>query len=347
MDFSVQQIATLLGGKVLGNSALKINSVSKIQEGLAGSISFMANPKYEQYLYDTQASAVLVSESFVPSKPYQTTLIVVPDAYLAFTKLLEEYQKIATKSKQGIEAPSFQSDSAKWGEGIYLGAFSYLGEGVVLGRNVKIYPQAYIGDNVRVGDDSVIFFGAKLYANSVVGNNCVIHAGAVIGSDGFGFAPQADGSYRAIPQLGNVILGDDVSIGANTTIDCATMGSTIIEQGVKLDNLIQVAHNVKIGKNTVIAAQTGISGSSEIGQNCIVAGQVGIVGHVKVAHKTTILAQSGVSNHIEEAGGAWLGSPALPRSEALRNLVLARNLNKLNKRLLDLEKQLKQDNPTL
>ncbi len=341
MEFSVGQIAALLGGEVVGNSTLKINTVSKIQEGAVGSISFMANPKYENYLYDTQASAVLVSNTFQPQKSYSTTLILVPDPYLAFTKLLEEYQKLMQGVKEGIETPSFQDSSATWGEGVYLGAFSYLGKNVVLGNNVKVYPHVFVGDNVRVGDDTVLFSGVKLYSNTQVGKACTLHSGAVIGSDGFGFAPQPDGSFRAIPQLGNVVLQDAVSIGANTTIDCATMGTTLIGQGVKLDNLIQIAHNVKIGKNTVIAAQTGISGSSEIGENCMLGGQVGVAGHIKIGNRITILAQSGIPNDLKEEGSFWLGSPAIPRREAIRNYVVSKNIVQMNQRLVELEKRIK------
>lgn len=282
---------------------------------------------------------MIVGRDLAPKKTFTAALIRVDNPYLAFTSLLEEYQKMLMAAKVGVEQPCFTGQNTSIGENAYRGAFSYVGHGCKIGRNVKIYPHAYIGDNARIGDDTVIYAGAKLYENTVVGNRCVIHAGAVLGSDGFGFAPQPDGSYKAIPQVGNVVLEDDVCIGANTVIDCATMGSTLIRQGTKLDNLIQVAHNVEVGRHTVIAAQTGISGSAKIGDNCAIAGQVGIVGHVQLADRTGIGAQSGVSKSVRKPGLKLQGSPAFDYQENLRSLAVFRNLPRLQKRVEELEEK--------
>jgi len=341
MEFSIQQIAALLGGEVKGDGSVKIHTIAKIQEGHAGAISFLSNPKYENYIYTTAASAVIVNKTFEPRQPITATLIVVEDAYTAFSILLEEYAKIVKAAKVGIEQPSFVATSATLGSQVYVGAFAYIGNNAKIGNNVKIYPQCYVGDNVRIGDNTTLYAGVKIYANSEIGRNCTLQAGAVIGSDGFGFAPQADGTYKTIPQLGNVVIKDNVDIGANTTIDCATMGSTIIEDGVKIDNLIQVAHNVSIGKNTVMAAQSGISGSSTLGENCIVAGQVGIIGHLNIANRTTILAQSGVTKNITKEGITILGSPAYEQADSIRMYVAYRKLPDMMKRLDTLEKKVK------
>jgi UDP-3-O-[3-hydroxymyristoyl] glucosamine N-acyltransferase len=340
MEFTVEQIAGLLKGKVVGDGSLKINSLSKIEEGTAGSISFLSNLKYEPYLYETKASAVITSEQFTPKKPISTTLILVSDPYTAFTILLDEYNRQLNAAKPGIEQPSFIASSANFGNEVYVGAFSYIGNHSRIGAYARIYPQVYIGENVQIGDHTVIYAGVKIYANTIIGNHCVLHAGAVVGSDGFGFAPQPDGTYKSIPQVGNVILEDYVSIGANTVIDCATMGSTIIRQGVKLDNLIQIAHNVEIGKNTVMAAQSGISGSAKIGENCIIGGQVGIVGHIKIADKTGIGAQSGIGKSISKPGTAVQGSPAFDYKENLKSMVVFRKLPLLQKRLDELEEKI-------
>ncbi len=340
MELTTQAIAHLVGGKVEGDANAKINTVAKIQEGKTGAIAFLANPKYENFIYETQATAVLVSENFVAKEALSTTLIRVPDAYTAFAKLLSAYQQMTLMKKVGIEKPSFQSSTSDLGEDVYLGAFSYVGENTKIGNNVKIYPNTYIGDNCKIDDDTIIYAGVKIYSNTKIGKNCIVHSGAVIGSDGFGFAPQKDGSYEAIPQIGNVVLEDNVSIGANAAIDCATMGSTLIKQGVKIDNLVQIAHNVQVGKNTVIAAQSGVSGSSEIGENCILAGQVGIVGHIKIADKVTIAAQSGVSKTYTKKGGNLLGSPANEHGQQIKNFVVMKNLAALKKKVDELDRKI-------
>ncbi len=340
MELTTQAIANLVGGKVEGNENAKINTVAKIQEGKTGAIAFLANPKYENFIYETEATAVLVSETFEAKKSISTTLIRVPDAYTAFGKLLAAYQQMTQMKKVGIEKPSFQSSISDLGEDVYLGAFSYVGENTKIGNNVKIYPNSYIGDNCKIDDDTIIYAGVKIYSNTQIGKNCVIHSGAVLGSDGFGFAPQKDGSFEPIPQIGNVILEDNVSIGANATIDCATMGSTLIKKGVKIDNLVQIAHNVQIGQNTVIAAQSGVSGSSELGKNCILAGQVGVVGHIKIADKVTIAAQSGVTKSYKKEGGGLLGSPANEHQQQIKNFVVMKNLSTLKKKVDELDRKI-------
>lgn len=338
MEFTVSQIANILNGKVEGDSTLLISSAAKIEEGRPGCISFLSNLKYEHFLYTTLSTAVIVDENFKPRQEVKAALIYVPNAYLAFTRLLEEYQKALAFAKTGVEEPSFIGTNTTIGSSHYRGAFSYIGSHCTIGNHVHIYPGAYIGDHVTIGDHTVIHPGAKIYARSIIGNNCSIFANAVIGSDGFGFAPQADGTYKTIPQLGNVVIEDNVSIGSNTTIDCATLGSTIIRSGVKLDNLIQVAHNVEIGKNTVIAAQSGISGSSKLGENCVIAGQVGIAGHLSIANKTMIGAQSGLGKSIAKEGLSYNGSPATDLNSNLRSLASLRRLPELEKRILELEK---------
>jgi UDP-3-O-[3-hydroxymyristoyl] glucosamine N-acyltransferase len=341
MEFTVEQIAFMLNGEVRGDKTLKVSQLAKIEEGTEGTISFLANLKYEQYLYTTKASAVIVDKSFEPKKSYSPALILVENAYSAFTTLLQEYQKILSDSKKGIEQPSFVGENTTLGDDIYLGAFAYIGKGCTIGKNVKIYPQVSLGDNVTVGDNTTLYAGVKVYSNCVIGSNCTIHANAVIGSDGFGFAPQADGTYKTIPQLGNVIVEDHVSIGANTCVDCATMGSTIIRNGAKIDNLVQIAHNVEIGKNTVIAALTGISGSSKVGDNCMLGGQVGIAGHLHITNRTIITAQSGISKNIKKEGLILSGSPAMENTENLRSQVVYRKLPALEQRLRELENKLK------
>lgn len=340
MEFSAAQIASLLGGKVLGNPDEKITGFAKIEEAGKGDITFLANPKYESYLYTTSASAVVISDKYELKKEISSTLIRVADPYAAFSVLLEEYKKMISRGKTGKEANSYQDETAKIGENCYLGAFSYVGSGAKIGNNTKIYPNTFIGDNVQVGDNTVIHAGVKIYANCKVGNNCILHAGCVIGSDGFGYAPLPDGTYKAIPQLGNVVLEDNVDIGANTTIDCATMGSTIIRKGAKLDNLIQIAHNVEIGENTAIAAQSGISGSTKIGKNCIIAGQVGIVGHLKIEDNTTVGAQSGVSKSVEEKGKFIQGSPAFDYKQNLKSMVVFKNLPEMQRKIDQLEEKI-------
>lgn len=342
MEFTINQIAAMLGGQVKGEGNIKINMLAKIQDAKKGQIAFLSNPKYENYIYTTQASAVIVSSSFIPKKELEPTLIVVEDPYSSFTVLLEEYHKFLSFQKTGIEEPCFIGNNSTVGEGIYRGAFSYIGNNVKIGKNVKIYPHVFVGDNVVVGDNCIIHPGVKLYQDTYVGNNCVIHAGTVIGSDGFGFAPQADGTYKTIPQLGNVIIEDNVTIGGNTVIDCATMhgDATIIRKGVKLDNLIQIAHNVEVGKNTVIAAQTGISGSTKIGENNIIGGQVGIAGHLVIANNTSIGAQSGISKSIKEEGERVFGTPTFNISDYFKSYAVFKRLPDLHTRLRDLEKKL-------
>ncbi|WKN33916.1 UDP-3-O-(3-hydroxymyristoyl)glucosamine N-acyltransferase [Porifericola rhodea] len=338
MEFSIDYIASLLNGEVEGDGSIKINQLGKIEDAGSGAISFLSNPKYEPQIYNTHASAVIVNKSFQPKKEINTTLIRVEDPYLSFTTLLEEYHKLINFQKIGVEEPAFISDTAEVGKDIYRGAFSYVGANCKIGNNVKIYPNAYIGDNVQIGDHTIIHSGVKIYAGCIVGSHCVIHAGAVIGSDGFGFAPQADGSYKTIPQVGNVVIGHHVDIGANTTIDCATMESTKIGNGVKLDNLIQIAHNVEIGENTVIAAQAGVSGSTKIGKQCVLAGQVGVVGHIKIGDNSKVAAQSGIGKSLA-AGSIEMGSPSFDRSKYLRVYASFKNLPDLVARIQQLEKK--------
>ena len=342
MEFTLNQIAHILHGEVRGDGNQKINMLAKIQDAKKGQIAFLANPKYEQYVYTTQASAIIVQKDFQPKKEIQSSLILVEDPYSSFTILMEEYHKTISFQKTGIEQPSFFSESASIGKDAYRGAFSYVGNNTRVGDNVKIYPQVFIGDDVSIGNNVILHPNVKIYSGTRIGNHCVIHAGTVIGSDGFGFAPLEDGSYKSIPQLGNVVIEDNVTIGANTVIDCATLlgDSTIIRQGVKMDNLIQIAHNVEIGKNTVIAAQTGISGSSKIGENCMIAGQVGIAGHLVIANQTSLGAQAGISKSITEEGQRMLGYPAFDIQEYFRSYAIFKKLPDLTYRLRDLEKKL-------
>lgn len=339
MEFTAVQIASFLSGTVEGDPEVKVYNVAKIEEGAPGMLSFLANPKYAQYLYTTQSSIVLINNDFELQDKVGATLIRVPDAYAAFAQLLGLYQQFM-QSKVGVSSLSFISSDATYGDDAYIGEFAYIGQRVKIGDRVKIYPQAYIGDDVVIGDDTVIYAGAKLYSQTVVGKSCIIHAGAVLGADGFGFAPQEDGSYKKIPQIGNVVLGDNVEIGANTCIDRATMGSTRVKEGVKLDNLIQIAHNVELGKNTAMAAQAGVSGSTKLGDNCVVAGQVGFVGHIHIASNTKIGAQSGIIGSIKKEGEEVMGSPAIPVKDFLRMSVYTKNIEKLVRRVEELEKKL-------
>ncbi|MES2810565.1 MAG: UDP-3-O-(3-hydroxymyristoyl)glucosamine N-acyltransferase [Bacteroidota bacterium] len=336
MQFTAQQIASLLNGTVEGDPSVAVSALAKIEEAAAGALSFLANPKYEQYLYTTGASIVIVNNSLVLAQPVTATLIRVEDAYSAFSVLLDAYSTLKL-DKSGVEQPSFIHPTATIGENVYIGAFAYIGPDVKVGDNSKIYPGTYIGDNVTVGKNVTLFAGVKVYFDCVLGDNVIIHSGAIIGSDGFGFAPTADGTYKKIAQIGNVILEDDVEVGSNTTIDRATMGSTIIRKGVKLDNLIQVAHNVEIGKNTVIAAQSGISGSTKIGERAVFGGQVGIAGHLTIANGTQLGAQAGVNSSIQDENKQWHGTPYVPLRDFLRNHVSLRNLSSMEKRIRDLE----------
>jgi UDP-3-O-[3-hydroxymyristoyl] glucosamine N-acyltransferase len=347
MEFTLNQIAQILKGEVRGDGNQKINTLAKIQEARPGQIAFLANPKYEQYVYTTNASAIIVARDFQPKREIQSALILVDDPYSSFTVLMEQYHKMISFQKTGVEQPSFFSESATIGTNAYRGAFSYVGNNTRIGDNVKIYPQVFIGDNVVIGNNVILHPNVKIYARTHIGSNVVIHAGTVIGSDGFGFAPQEDGSYKTIPQMGNVIIEDDVTIGANTVIDCATLqgDSTIVRQGVKMDNLIQIAHNVEVGKNTVIAAQAGISGSTKIGESCMIAGQVGIAGHLVVAIQTSLGAQSGISKSITEEGQRLLGYPAIDIKDYFRSYAVYKKLPEIAHRLRDLEKQVATQNP--
>lgn len=338
MKFTAQQIADLINGKIEGDSSVIVSKLSKIEEGIPESISFLANPLYTPHIYTTNASIVIISNSFVAEKSIKSTLIRVADAYKAFAMLLEAYNQIKN-NKTGIENPSFIDATAEYGENIYVGAFAYIGQNAKIGKNVKIFPHVYIGDNCSIGDNSIIFSGVKIYSECVVGAHCTLHAGVVIGGDGFGFAPSAENNYNKVPQIGNVVIEDHVEIGANTSIDRATLGSTKICKGVKIDNLVQIAHNVEINENTVIAAQTGISGSTKIGKNCMVGGQVGIVGHITIANGVKIAAQSGVGASIIKEGEVVQGSPAFAISDYKKAYVIFRKLPEINNKINQLEKK--------
>ncbi len=340
MEFTAKQIAEILNGTIEGNPDVTVNNLSKIEEGKEGTLSFLANPKYSRFLYKTKASIVIVNSDFIPEKEITSTLIKVENAYSAFASLLEMYNEVKL-NKSGISEQAFISESAKIGKNIYLGDFAYLGDSVEIGDNVKIYPHAFIGNNAKIGANTTVFAGAKIYSDCIIGNDCTIHAGVVIGGDGFGFAPQTDNNYKKVAQIGNVVIEDFVEIGANTTIDRATMGSTIIHKGVKLDNLIQIAHNVEIGENTVIAALTGVSGSSKIGKNCMIGGQVGVAGHIEIADEVKIGAQSGVSTSIRKKGAIILGAPAFDISKSRKSIIHYRNFDNIVKRLEDLENKMK------
>ena len=341
MQFSAAQIAQLINGRTEGDAERKVSSFGKIEEAQHDQLAFLANPKYEEYLYSTKAGVIIVSDAQVLREKIDATLVRVPDAYSAFALLLDHYQKMQAQQLTGIQEPVYIHASVKKGENIFIGAFAYLGENAVIGTGVKIYPNAFIGNNVIIGDNSVIHPGVKIYHDCIIGKNCVIHAGTVIGGDGFGFAPQPDGSFKKVPQTGNVIIEDHVEIGSNTTIDRATIGSTVIRTGAKLDNLLQIAHNVEVGSNSVIAAQSGISGSTRIGNNVMIGGQVGIVGHLQIADGSKINAQSGVSKSIKTPNTAVTGSPAYDYTAALRSQAIARRLPELEKRIKELEEIIK------
>jgi len=340
MIFTAKQIAGILGGTIEGDADVKVGNFSKIEEGKPGTLTFLANLKYSAFIYNTNASIALVNNDFTPEKelPATLTLIRVPNAYMALATLMDMVSKM-NASKRGIEQPAFISPSAKIDtENVYIGAFAYIGENVKLGKNVAVYPQVYLGDNVEIDDDTILYAGVKIYHNCKVGKNCIIHSGAVIGSDGFGFAPDGD-KYKKVPQLGNVIIEDDVEIGANTTIDRAVMDSTIIRSGVKLDNLIQIAHNVEIGENTGMAAQVGISGSTKIGRNCMIGGQVGLGGHIKIGDRVNLGAQSGVISNIED-DKTLMGSPAnMDPKNFFRSSIIFPKLPELYKTLNQLQKE--------
>lgn len=343
MEFSAQQIAQILNGTVEGNNDAMVNNISKIEEGLPKTLTFLANPKYNHYLYTTDASIVIVNRSFVLDKPVKSdcTLIRVDNAYESFAKLLQMYQQ-AKGTKVGIEQPSFIHSSAKIGNDCYIGAFAYIGQNVKIGNNVKIYPNACVLDNSEIGDNTTLFAGVKVYHECKIGANCTIHSNTVIGSDGFGFAPNTQGeTFEKVPQIGNVIIEDHVEIGSNSCIDRATMGSTILRKGVKLDNLVQIAHNAEIGSNTVIAGLSGVAGSTKVGKNCMIAAQVGIVGHIRIADGVKIAGQSGIGDSIEKEGAIVQGSPAFSIGDYKRSYVLFRSLPKLNDRINELMKKVK------
>ena len=341
MQFTAAQIAQIVTGVVVGNPEIAVSAFGKIEEATAGQLAFLANPKYEDHLYTTGADIIIVNETQVLKEPVKATLIKVADAYSAFALLLRQYQRIIADQMVGIQEPCYIHATAKKGDNIFIGAFAYIGENVIIGDNAKIYPHAYIGNNAIIGEGAVIHPGVKIYHDCVIGKKAIIHAGAVIGSDGFGFAPQADGSYKKVPQMGNVILEDRVEVGSNTTIDRATIGSTVIKEGAKLDNLLQIAHNVEIGCNTVVAALTGISGSTKIGNNVMIGGQAGIVGHIQIADGTKINAKSGVSKSILVPNTAVTGTPASDYTSNLRTQALVRKLPELELRVRELEALLK------
>ena len=336
MKFTATQISEILNGDIHGNPDEVVHKLSKIEEGEKGSLTFLSNPKYQSFLYTTKASIAIVNKDFVLSSDIKTTLIKVDDAYKAFTKLLEYYNQIKL-DKSGIESPNFINDNVKIGVDVYIGALTYIGDNVIIGDKVKIYPNAFIGDNVIILDGTTIFAGAKIYSETQIGKNCTIHSGVIIGSDGFGFVPDENGVYSKVPQIGNVILEDNVDIGSGTTIDRATLGSTIIRKGVKLDNQIQIAHNVEVGENTVIAAQTGVAGSTKIGKNCQIGGQVGIVGHISIGNNVRIQAQSGIGKSLKD-NEVVQGSPSFGYSDYNKSYVHFKNLPKLAKKIHELEK---------
>ncbi len=337
MKFTAAQIAGILEGEVVGNPNAEVYKLSKIEEGTEGSLTFLANPKYTNFIYSTQATIAIVNASFEPEQEITTTLIKVDDAYQSFSKLLEYYNQIKLM-KSGIEQPSVISEGVTYGTDLYLGSFCYVGKNVSIGNNVKIYPNSFIGDNVTIGDNCVFFAGVRIYSESIIGNNCTIHSGTIIGPDGFGFAPQEDGTYKKVPQIGNVIIEDNVEIGACTTVDRATLGSTIIRKGVKLDNHIQVAHNVEIGENTVIAAHTAIAGSTKIGKNCMIGGQVGFAGHLTIGDRVKIQGQSGIGKNLAD-DEVVQGSPAFNYGDFAKSFVHFKNLPKIVSEIEQLKKQ--------
>ncbi|MFM7721161.1 MAG: UDP-3-O-(3-hydroxymyristoyl)glucosamine N-acyltransferase [Sediminibacterium sp.] len=342
LEFSAQQIAMMIHGQIEGDASVTVHNFGKIEEATAGQISFLANPKYESYLYTTSASIVIIGAQQQLKEKIKATIIRVPDAYAAFATLLTKYQELKTQQLEGIQSPSFIAPSAKIGANHFIAAFAYINEGATLGKHVKIFPNVVIGENVKIGNHVTIYPGVVVYADCVIGNHVTIHSGTIIGSDGFGFAPREDGSYQKVPQLGNVVIEDHVEIGANTTIDRATIGSTIIRKGVKLDNQIQIAHNAEIGTNTVIAAQTGVSGSTKIGKNVMIGGQVGLTGHIHVADGVKITAKSGVTKTVKMANVTLNGNPAAEQKQSLRSQVYIKNLPEVEKRVQELEILLQQ-----
>lgn len=341
MTFSAAQIAMLINGITEGDSTVQVNSFGKIEEAGIGQLAFLANPKYEEFVYTTKASIIIINEKLELKNPITATLIRVSDPYSAFAALLGKYQQMMQQQLSGVQEPTYISPTARYDENVFIGAFTYLGENVKVGKDTKLYPNIYLGNNVTIGENTILHPGVKIYHDCIIGNNVIIHAGTVIGSDGFGFAPQKDGSFQKVPQIGNVIIEDNVEIGANATIDRATIGSTVIKAGAKLDNLIQVAHNVEIGNSTVVAAQAGISGSTKVGKGVMIGGQAGVVGHISIGDGAKINAQSGVSKSVEP-GKAVTGSPAHDYTSTLRSQAISRKLPELEKRIKELEAIIKQ-----
>lgn len=341
MEFSALQIATILNGEVVGNPEVTVSGLAKIEEGTSGTLSFLSNPKYEEYIYKTGASVCIVNTTFIPVKPLPETLtlVKVEDAYACFAKLLEVYNQMRQKQAR-IEQPSFISEKAQIGEGIYLGAFAYISDGAKIGNNVKIYPNVYVGDNVVIGDDTILHPGVRIYSDCVIGARCILHAGVVIGSDGFGYAPDEKGVFSRVPQIGNVVLEDDVEIGANSTVDCATLGSTILRKGVKIDNLVHLAHNVEIGDHSALAAQVGVAGSAKIGKHVMIGGQAGISGHLHIADGAKIVAQSGIPSSVKKAE-TLMGSPGIPIEDFKKSYFGFRKLPFLLQKINELEQKIK------
>ena len=340
MQFSAQQIATLLNGTIEGDNTVSISTLAKIEEGKPGSLTFLANPLYTHYIYTTKATLVIVNNDFLATGPISATLIRVESAQSAFAKLLEMYNQVKL-NKVGISKLSFISENAVVGKDIYAGEFAFIGENAKIGDRVKIYPQVYVGDNVVIGDNTTLFAGVKIYSETVIGKDCIIHSGTVIGSDGFRFAPENEEGHKKIAQIGNVVIEDDVEIGANCAIDRATLGSTILRKGVKFDNLVHIAHNVEVGENSYLAACNVVAGSTKIGKNCMFSGQVGVVGHLLIGDNTILTAQSGVSKSLPK-GGVYSGSPAFEASKYRKAFVHFRNLNDLVERVTELEKKSKE-----
>lgn len=342
MQFTAAQIAMMISGKVEGNADIAVTSFGKIEEALGGQLAFLANPKYEKFLYSSNASIIIINEAQEIKEPVSATLIKVPDAYSAFAVLLDKYQQIQQQQLKGIQQPAYIDATAKIGDNVFIGAFAYLGEKVIVADGAKIYPNVYLGNSAQVGENSIIHPGVKIYHDCIIGKNVIIHAGAVIGGDGFGFAPQGDGNIKKVPQIGNVVIEDNVEIGANTTIDRATIGSTIIKNGAKIDNLVQIAHNVEVGISTLIAAQVGVSGSTKIGNGVTIGGQAGLAGHLSIANNMKINGQSGVNRSFKTEGLIISGTNAYEYSKAMRSMAVARNLPELEKRVTELEKLLKE-----
>lgn len=342
MQFNASQIAAIINGKIEGDDNVSVSSFGKIEQAEKGQLAFLANPKYEEYLYTTHASLIIINDSQEIKQKLNATLIRVPDAYSAFATILASYKKMITEQLNGIQQPVYISPTAKVGQNVFIGAFSYVGNNVSIADNVKIFPQVFLGDDTKIDEDTILYPGVKIYHESVIGKRVTVHANTIIGSDGFGFAPQQDGTFKKVPQIGNVIIEDDVEIGANATIDRATIGSTIIKTGAKLDNLIQIAHNVEVGERTVIAAQAGVSGSTKIGKNVMIGGQAGLAGHLQIADGSKINGQSGVNKSIKTPNSSVTGTNAFDYASAMRSQAVYRKLPDMEKRILELEQLVQQ-----